>query len=920
MLFHKFVVQKTKNYEVMTQMQARIIISLLFPLFLVLTSCDREEKLNPLTFEVSGMWYTILDQEGTLPESHGGKTYTRVIESMLLNEDGTGFGCSMFLDDDSNQPVGMYGGFDEQGLAPFSYTITQDGHITLRFDRNNTNKEYSDFFKKWSLRYADGAVSCSGGSLSFRMEQASETMETWLLSLYRIYAGGASADNYNINDADFSSATWREQEAIYIYDGKGTDATDEKGRTGYKLVTLPWYKGTVQSNLPLGFCDNITPENGWEWVMNQCGTRSITNNNFFALYNKYSGLLRFFYYMPEEFHTGNDHVWRVSLSDNLAQASRWPYGISSDRRLTDKAVLGQTDAGAFTECIAPWSKFKTADGLIIPNSGWWAFDVDLSSYRHDADYSGETIGLQMLSWDVAHTSLYSAISAGIDGTIKAGLKLDDVTEKSTNTTKGVFAALSGLAHLGSSIAHFATGDIGNGFNQLGFVFSSGGELAGLYGKQNPQSFEGSLDGTISLGLSGSIDTKGIISQSKPTVGVASPTFNMSDFDTEHSHLGQGSWNLKTPPVVYWCPDLYLNWYIYEYITPYFFDPSSIELELNPNVFPEEKIEWIQVDAVCGARKSMMPSNDPVRRAYGLEGSTNLPVTYSYKDNYNDFGGPLFNFLYASKDQYGIQGSHGLWNQYGDHRANDPYIGGNGRDGYAIEPMWRAERNTAAIPFLEVNVTVTIKMKDVNGIIVMSRSYLPALQRYDEQAFENSYKRDRPYADKMKGHTELYDYQIERIADIFLYYRAEIFLVPKKFEVLNGAGMSRDHGYDRVLDGSGKTIWHSGSYDKLNGVWFVEFKAKDGPFTPERYYMVTAGNANENPKDWKLQAKLNSGDAWTTIATVTDDTRLPAEARQRISYELDVKGQQWQYFRLEISSSHATGSWNNPMGLAELDIE
>ena len=905
-------------------MQARrtfpVFISLVFSISLLLTSCAKEDHPNPAASEVGGLWYSILDQSGELSEAYGGGSYTRVIESILLREDGTGYGCTMFLGDEDGEPVCIYGGFDEMGLAPFSYTTSHNGRITLRFDNDNANEEYAEFFKKWSLSYADGVISCSDGSASFDMVPAEGTMESWLMSTYRNYVGGASADRYNINDADFNSASWRTQEAVYIYDGKGSDATDEKGRSGYKLVNLPWYKGTVQSNLPLGFCDEITPENGWEWVMNECGSRSIANNNFFALYNKYSGTLRFFFYMPEEFHTGNDHAWRVSLSDKLAQASRWPYGITSDRRLTDKIVLGQTDAGAFTECVTPWCKFKTSDGLIIPNAGWWAFDVDLSSYRHDADYSGETIGLQMLSWDVAHTSLYSAMSAGIDGTITAGLKLNDVTEKSTNTAKGVFAALSGLAHLGSSIAHFATGDFGNGFNQLGFVFSSGGELAGMYGKQNPQKLEGSLDGTISLGLSGSIDTRGIINQSKPTVGVASPTFSFDDFDTANTHLGQGSWNLKTPPVVYWCPELYMNWYVYNYITPYFFDPSSIELELNPNVFPQEKIEWMQVDAVCGARKSMMPSNDPVRRAYGLDGSTNLPVTYQYKDATNDFGGPLFNFLYAKENQYGIQGSHGLWSQYGDHRAEDPYIGGNGRDGYALEPMWRAERNTASIPFLEVCVTVTIKMTDMDGAIVMSRSYLPALRRYDEQAFEASYNRSRPYADKMAGHTELYDYQIERIADIFLYYRASSFLVPVKFDILGGIGMSRDYGYDRVLDGSGKTCWHANSYDKVDGVWYVEFKAKGGPFVPERYFLVTAGSASYNPKDWKLKAKLNPGDSWTTIATVNSDTRLPAEARQRIAYDLDVKGQQWQYFRMEISSSHATGSWNNPMWLAELDVE
>ena len=192
---------------------------------------------------------------------------------------------------------------------------------------------------------------------------------------------GAAADNYNINDGEFTANNWYEQEAIYLYDGIGQDKTDPLGRAGYTLVNLPWHQGDMQSNLPNGFCKDINRENGWELVLNRCGSRSIKNNNFIALYNNYTGTLRFFYYQPENFQTGNDHVWEVKMTDNMAQNSTLRYSVPQDRSIKHKDEIGQTTTdNTIVEYIAPWVGSLSQDGLITPNAGWWAFDVDLSLY------------------------------------------------------------------------------------------------------------------------------------------------------------------------------------------------------------------------------------------------------------------------------------------------------------------------------------------------------------------------------------------------------------------------------------------------------------------------------------------------------------------------------------------------------------
>ena len=57
------------------------------------------------------------------------------------------------------------------------------------------------------------------------------------------------------------------------------------------------------------------------------------------------------------------------------------------------------------------------------------------------------------------------------------------------------------------------------------------------------------------------------------------------------------------------------------------------------------------------------------------------------------------------------------------------------------------------------------------------------------------------------------------------------------------------------------------------------------------------------------AKKNAGDEWTTIATVTGDTRLPDQSGQSAKYDLDITGRQWQYFRLEVSATQGSNKVN-----------
>jgi len=309
---------------------------------------------------------------------------------------------------------------------------------------------------------------------------------------------------------------------------------------------------------------------------------------------------------------------------------------------------------------------------------------------------------------------------------------------------------------------------------------------------------------------------------------------------------------------------------------------------------------------------------------------------------SDFGQNdcLWDFCYNSSDKYGLNALNTIYTSEERHSNEQiwivtdveqdyywkDYIQGRGIDGYAIEPQVKgsfvhwvhhegmvrpdySDYYEAYLPFLEVNVTVRVKMMGMDYPVVLSRNYLPEIKEWGNGAeFAASIKKTRPYASKMQGHTDLYDYQMKRISDIIERYDLTGNWDGYNYIPLAGTGDSDYYGIQTLFDGTDfmSRDWYNRESDKQNGVWFVEFKSKR-PITPTKYYMTTFINGDHsperNPKSWKVYAKARKSDSWTTIATVTNDNRLPAGSRITVEYPLSVTGRQWQYFRLEISENH-----------------
>ena len=273
--------------------------------FAACTDKDDATAQNPLGDKIIGTFFQlyhatgtvdhVIDKSDPLSEKEISRDYTRVVEVYQFQNNGTGLWNRYFLDNKSSEPFAELGqGSGHPGS--FEYTTHADGTVSLTLTSQDiaNQKEYQPLSRQ--LTMADGrltATGIDGQTLSMEKDEGAweNLFSQWNLKL----RGGADAITYNINDADFTPANWHDVEAIYINDGSvNITINNMKDPASYKIVNLPWYngEGDVASNLPDGFCDNITPENGWALVLNRCGSVSPINDNFLALYHAYSGTLR----------------------------------------------------------------------------------------------------------------------------------------------------------------------------------------------------------------------------------------------------------------------------------------------------------------------------------------------------------------------------------------------------------------------------------------------------------------------------------------------------------------------------------------------------------------------------------------------------------------------------------------------------
>ncbi len=137
-----------------------------------------------------------------------------------------------------------------------------------------------------------------------------------------------------------------------------------------------------------------------------------------------------------------------------------------------------------------------------------------------------------------------------------------------------------------------------------------------------------------------------------------------------------------------------------------------------------------------------------------------------------------------------------------------------------------------------------------------------------------------------------------------------------YTATSGNGSSNDgQYYDKLVDNDKSTKW---CVLNMQSNTFIEFQSEE-PIIPVGYIMTTGEDTESyperNPKNWKILAKKQQSDEWTTLADVTNNDEMPAANTTDKEFSITDNIGAYQYFRLEVSAAKS----GNVFQLAEFQF-
>ena len=372
------------------------------------------------------------------------------------------------------------------------------------------------------------------------------------------------------------------------YDVQEIELVVSSGYENGRLVTqsikapLPWAHDLLpQQHLPEETLMNMMAfKEDWALVFNLTGIKSRPNFHYFALYNKYCGKLRIFYYitqenMPES--DANDHMWVAafdkSLAEHVSAQFALPYNVAPTENFKSLANVFMTTAKTDS-----W-KQGTA-GKVIPAVGWWAFDVDLSLMRPHDFFARELtkslqVSLKLFNQD--NVWLDSIMQGSLDGKLDGKMNLEALEKTFSSLSAGgkagtvfgdFFGSAGGLLMNTYFLKTTAGGENANGgwACLAGCVISLAGKYLNDFARdENPPKPDenfGKFDADINLDLQATMTTSGVISGERsttvPNAEMSSGYLKQKDADGKDTYLGSGVCNIDYTPVIYVVKDAY--WY------------------------------------------------------------------------------------------------------------------------------------------------------------------------------------------------------------------------------------------------------------------------------------------------------------------------------------------------------------------------
>lgn len=965
----------TAKKNLVKQVRTSILTAAIFGLGF--SSCSEEanefEDVNPQFNKVVGTWYDEIKGSGVLGEGEDAIPYDKVVRVAYFEQDGTGNWFHYYINDD--EPIQANAGHFECG---FNYSVNGDGTVNIHnSDLSNSSDHVKDWSLQNVDGKLIGEEDQNMFDMEQANSEQKEYAKQLFRAINGGFEGTSINANdfvvtYNGKTSDaYTYKTWRDHQSIIINDC-GHESIEVEGKTwhGFSLVSLPNNTEVSETaNMPSGAWKEVWADGSdWELAFNTCGYDNLKHCSYLGFYNKYKGIVRVFAYIDgTATSTASDHLWAIQMADELAQHSTFRYGLPIDRTFKDKKAIMQ-NGDEMAQVTTPWGSSTAIQGAQQPSMGWWSFDIDLSVYRGSdakriSDYVGtsdDLMKLRCLGFSTQHADLRSTLRGQAKGTI-------DLEKTSVSTSSGIFGSIEDVLGKANGIKELY--DLGsqimnpNPLEALGTGIELAKKGCDLFGIDYVAKTEGKdgYKGEISMDLTAEIETSGLISGATNISGNASPSLKANAFliNSENCQtLGEGVWNIKSAPKVYLINDVRIDWrrqdndregdwhninnLAYPWIYSPFggaancypnqsrftadtkpfrglvcvFDPSSVEVELNPNLFPEGT-EY-KVTAVCGVRKGMkFGSTDAYRKAQGLKSSEfEIPCNrHSHHISDRPLTEAAFDGLYGfgSKD---IPNGYKTGTKFDEETYNGRQVGvfGRGNSEFLVEPMGLTGGKDKddwlyyMLPAYEVTVTVTVEH---NGrTLVYSRTYLPEYEECEVRGLKHVYDNAKK-ADKTH-YTDLFDSQIDHIQSI----REWLARTPiSDYSIMTCTGSSTwsredESGYS-LIDGNPETNWYS-SVDSRYG---EGNKSVLGDFTvswvewhtfcsnvPKSFTLTCGKYTNRIPQRVRLLAKNNSTDKWTLIYEENYiNHRLQPKKGATVTCELN-NNTPYKHYRIECSGN------------------
>ena len=453
----------------------------------------------------------------------------------------------------------------------------------------------------------------------------------------------------------------------------------------------PWAEGPAQRTCPPDYVARLTKENGWEMAFSTLNDPAAKDTRYFALYNKYLGILRVFCYVNDtgtaqnqaafEVRMGTDGKNRYPFYNALGFSIPTNHSVSNGNLdLSVNLIDAEACSSTFHDVMSPYSDSMSKSLQL----GWNVFDINCSGYVPDNSWRTDNTKSRMFINCVTQTtmgiSLAGSITADLSGTFRAQEVIQHGGVSGLGGAIGILNTINGVA---SGIAdggaggyakevmdkrRFERGSQGGpgGWDKFmmglkgvaGGVSTATSILSGVFSALDEKTAEwyDTIPGKINLTMNGTIDLTGTIKgyNSNKAGFIQVTKKNIDAVNGEDGHFGKGIISLAEDPVIcvakedimasvdnfnltYTSAGKYQSSDFASYGVRLisFLDPTSIKLNLNTDLYKNVK-------GVCvSATYSVIPTGKfgytlPFCRALNLKRST-IDMSQGVKSGRIKFG-------------------------------------------------------------------------------------------------------------------------------------------------------------------------------------------------------------------------------------------------------------------------------------------